>query len=57
MIRVGSIVLRVDHLPRQRSFWTAQLDYVPRKGNSDDFALLPPWNGAGPNLSLDRVHS
>jgi uncharacterized protein YdhG (YjbR/CyaY superfamily) len=57
MIRVGSIVLRVDDLKRQRAFWTAALDYVPRKGDSDDFALLRPRNGAGPNLSLDRVHS
>ena len=57
MIRIGSIVLRVDDLPGQRAFWTAALDYVPREGDSDDFALLRPRNGAGPNLSLDRVHS
>jgi len=57
MIRIGSIVLRVDDLPRQRAFWTAALDYVPREGDSDDFALLRPKNGHGPNLSLDRVHS
>jgi catechol 2,3-dioxygenase-like lactoylglutathione lyase family enzyme len=57
MIRIGSIVLRVDDLPRERAFWTAALDYVPREGDSDDFALLRPRNGPGPNLSLDRVHS
>lgn len=57
MVRIGSIVLRVDDLPRQRAFWTAALDYVPREGDSDDFALLRPRNGAGPNLSLDRVRS
>jgi catechol 2,3-dioxygenase-like lactoylglutathione lyase family enzyme len=57
MIRIGSIVLRVDDLPRERAFWTAALDYVPREGDSDDFALLRPRNGGGPNLSLDRVHS
>ena len=57
MIRIGSIVLRVDDLPRQRAFWTAALDYVPREGDSDDFALLRPRTGIGPNLSLDRVHS
>ncbi len=57
MIRIGSIVLRVDDLPRQVAFWTAALDYVPRDGDSDDFALLRPRDGAGPNLSLDRVHS
>ena len=57
MIRIGSIVLRVDDLKRQMEFWTAALDYVPRKGDGDDFALLRPRGGVGPNLSLDRVHS
>jgi len=57
MVRVGSIVLRVDDLERQVAFWTAALDYVPRKEKSDDFALLRPKNGMGPNLSLDQVRS
>jgi len=57
MVRVGSIVLRVDDLARQVAFWTAALDYVPRKEQSDDFALLRPKNGMGPNLSLDQVRS
>ena len=57
MIRIGSIVLRVDDLQRQLSFWTSALNYVPREGDSDDFVLLRPRDGAGPNLSLDRVNS
>jgi Glyoxalase-like domain len=57
MIRVGSIVLRVDDLPRQTQFWAAALDYVPREETSDDFVLLRPRDGVGPNVSLDRVHS
>jgi uncharacterized protein YdhG (YjbR/CyaY superfamily) len=57
MIRIGSIVLRVDDLQRQAGFWTAALDYLPREGDGDDFALLRPRSGRGPNLSLDRVHS
>jgi catechol 2,3-dioxygenase-like lactoylglutathione lyase family enzyme len=57
MIRVGSIVIRVDDLQRQTEFWTAALDYVPRDDESDDFRLLRPRNGVGPNLSLDRVRS
>jgi hypothetical protein len=57
MIRVGSIVLRVDDLARQTQFWAAALDYVPREEASDDFVLLRPRDGVGPNLSLDRVHS
>jgi hypothetical protein len=58
MVRIGSIVLRVDNLQRQTEFWMAALDYVPREGPSDDdFVLLRPRNGVGPNLSLDRVRS
>jgi predicted enzyme related to lactoylglutathione lyase len=54
MIRVGSIVLRVDDLVREVAFWSAALDYVAREGDDDDFALLHPRSGVGPNLSLDR---
>jgi predicted enzyme related to lactoylglutathione lyase len=57
MIRVGSIVIRVDDLQRQTEFWTAALDYVPRDDESDDFRLLRPRSGVGPNVSLDRVRS
>ena len=57
MIRVGSIVLRVDDLQRQTEFWEAALDYVRREGDSDDFVLLRPRDGIGPNLSLDRARS
>jgi predicted enzyme related to lactoylglutathione lyase len=57
VIRVGSIVLRVDDLRRQTEFWAAALDYVPREESSDDFVLLRPRNGVGPNLSLDMNHS
>jgi catechol 2,3-dioxygenase-like lactoylglutathione lyase family enzyme len=57
MIRIGSIVLRVDDLQRQTEFWEAALGYMRREGDSDDFVLLRPRDGAGPNLSLDRVRS
>jgi predicted enzyme related to lactoylglutathione lyase len=53
MIRVGSIVLRVDDLAREAAFWAAALDYVPRAETSDDFVLLHPRDGVGPNISLD----
>jgi predicted enzyme related to lactoylglutathione lyase len=56
MIRVGSIVLRVDDLERETAFWAAALDYVPRVDDSDDFRLLRPRNGDGPNISLDQHH-
>jgi catechol 2,3-dioxygenase-like lactoylglutathione lyase family enzyme len=58
MIRVGSIVIRVDDLERQTAFWTAALDYVERVEAGDvDFALLTPRDGAGPSVSLDQVRS
>jgi predicted enzyme related to lactoylglutathione lyase len=57
MIRVGSIVIRVDDLERQAAFWTAALGYARREGDEDDFALLHPKDGVGPNVSLDRVRS
>jgi predicted enzyme related to lactoylglutathione lyase len=56
-LRVGSIVIRVDDLERQKSFWAAALDYIPREGDDDTFALLHPRDGVGPNVSLDRVRS
>jgi catechol 2,3-dioxygenase-like lactoylglutathione lyase family enzyme len=57
MVTIGSIVIRVDDIERQKAFWTAALDYVPRVGDDDDFALLRPKDGIGPNVSLDRVRS
>ena len=56
-MRIGSIVIRVDDLPRQMEFWAAALDYVLPAGPIDDFAILRPRDGIGPNLSLDRVRS
>ena len=57
MISIGSIVIRVDDLQRQLDFWTAALDYVPRRPPEEDFVILGPRSGAGPNISLDRVPS
>lgn len=57
MLSVGSIVIRVDDLERQKAFWAAALDYVPREGDDETFALLRPRDGVGPNVSLDRAPS
>jgi catechol 2,3-dioxygenase-like lactoylglutathione lyase family enzyme len=57
VLRIGSIVIRVDDLARQKAFWTAALGYAAREGDGDDFALLHPPDGVGPNVSLDRVRS
>jgi len=54
MLTVGSIVFRVEDLGRQAAFWSAALDYVPREEEpDDDFILLRPRDGSGPNISLD----
>jgi len=55
MLRIGSIVIRVDDVDRESDFWAAALDYVPRDEDDDGFRLLRPREGTGPNLSLDRV--
>ena len=53
MIRIGSIVLRVDDLQRQTEFWEAALGYVRRdSGESDDFVLLARPTAPRPNLHL-----
>jgi hypothetical protein len=60
MVTIGSIVLRVDDIERQKAFWSAALDYVPRGeagGDDEGFVLMRPRNGVGPNISLDRVRS
>jgi catechol 2,3-dioxygenase-like lactoylglutathione lyase family enzyme len=60
MVRVGSIVIRVDDLPRQAAFWAAALGYEPRgeaDGDDDTFVVLRPPDGVGPNVSLDCVRS
>ncbi|HEX6221971.1 MAG TPA: VOC family protein [Acidimicrobiia bacterium] len=57
MIKVGSIVLRVDDLEGQARFWEAALDYVRAIDREDDFVKLEPRDGNGPNISLDRVHA
>lgn len=57
VLAVGSIVIRVDDLDTQRAFWTRALDYVVREPHADDFVVLRPRSGAGPNVSLDAVAS
>ena len=58
MMRVGSIVFRVTDIAGQESFWSAALDYVAREhAPEDDFVILRPREGGGPNLSLDQVPS
>jgi catechol 2,3-dioxygenase-like lactoylglutathione lyase family enzyme len=56
-VRIGSIVIRVDDLPAQVAFWQQALGYLQREDDSDDFVLLLPSDGSGPNVALDRSRS
>ncbi len=56
-LRIGSIVIRVNDVATERAFWAAALDYVPRAGDEDDFTILKPRTGSGPNISLDQVRT
>lgn len=55
MLSIGSIVIRVDNLERQMSFWQAALGYEPRREPDDGFVILQPPGGAGACISLDRA--
>jgi catechol 2,3-dioxygenase-like lactoylglutathione lyase family enzyme len=57
MLVVGSVVIRVRDLRAQLAFWSAALDYRVREPVDDDFALLRPRSGTGPNVSLDVMRS
>lgn len=56
MVRVGSIVIRVDDLQKQAEFWSNTLHYR-RHIDRPDFVVLSPTEGEGPNISLDTMHS
>jgi catechol 2,3-dioxygenase-like lactoylglutathione lyase family enzyme len=53
MLVIGSVGIRVGNLDAQIQFWSNALNYAVREPVSDDFALLHPQDGRGPNVSLD----
>jgi predicted enzyme related to lactoylglutathione lyase len=58
VLRIGSVVFRVDDLERQAAFWTAALDYFRADdGSSGDWAFLKPKDGEGPNVALSALPS
>jgi catechol 2,3-dioxygenase-like lactoylglutathione lyase family enzyme len=52
MLRIGSVVLGVSDVRRAAAFWTEALGYVQREEMEDDWVVLVPAEGAGPQLSL-----
>ena len=57
MLAIGSIVIRVRDLTVQSHFWCEALNLVERDRASEDFRLLQPVSGLGPNISLDKHFS
>jgi len=59
MLSVGTVVMGVEDFDRAVSFWTAALDYRPKRaiGPDDDFVILVPKSGPGTHLALDVSES
>ena len=56
-MHIGSIVIRVNDLQKQASFWEAALGYLRRPEPDDTSQMLVPPDGNGPNLNLDVRHA
>lgn len=52
MLRVGSVVMGVADVRRAAAFWMQALGYVPRAELADDWVVLRPADGNGPQISL-----
>lgn len=52
MLKIGSVVLGVWDVQRATAFWTEALGYVPRDEPEDDWVVLVPTQGTGPQLAL-----
>lgn len=57
MLRIGSIVWGVRDVKRAIAFWCAALDYRPLRQPSEDWAILAPRAGEGPQLAISLVSS
>ncbi|MGJ4844201.1 VOC family protein [Leifsonia sp. Le1] len=57
MMRIGSIVWGVRNVPRAIEFWTAAIHYRPLREPDDDWAILAPNAGHGPQLAITQVSS
>jgi predicted enzyme related to lactoylglutathione lyase len=53
-LSIGNVVLRVDDLDLEATFWAAALGYERRQVDADDFAQVVAPEGSGPSISFDR---
>jgi predicted enzyme related to lactoylglutathione lyase len=54
MLTIGSIVLGAQDVARAAAFYRRALGYVDRHPPEQDWVLLQPADGAGPNIGIDR---
>lgn len=57
MLTIGAIVWGVRDIERGVAFWSAALNYELEREPDVDFAILVPKEGAGVQLSLNKVSS
>ncbi|MEV7630982.1 VOC family protein [Microbacterium sp. NPDC089318] len=57
MLKIVSIVIRVDDLASQARFWSEALDYVERDPREDDWVVLKPRDADAPCIALDAHRS
>ncbi|MFC4455034.1 VOC family protein [Deinococcus sonorensis] len=57
MLKIGSVVWGVRDMQAAIRFWSAALDYAPLRDPNDDWAILVPRSGSGPQLALKLVTS
>lgn len=55
MLRIGSIVWGVKDVRRAIEFWCSALDYKPLGEPSEDWAILVPVKGEGPQLAISEI--
>jgi len=56
-LRIGSLVWGVRDVPRAIRFWCAALRYRPLRAPSEDWAILVPAEGEGPQMAITLVSS
>jgi catechol 2,3-dioxygenase-like lactoylglutathione lyase family enzyme len=57
ILRIGSIVWGVRDVTEAIRFWCAALNYRPLREPSDNWAILVPVEGTGPQLAITVVSS
>jgi len=56
-VRIGSIVIDVNHFAQMMAFWQEALGYAPGRPPTpgDPFVILKDPSGEGPNVSIDGM--